>query len=338
MAFFATLILIVVFLAILILGHELGHFLTARLLKVRVEEFGFGYPPRLFSKNVRGVDYSFNLLPFGGFVKIPSLESGARSKDDGSFDFEFQPVWKKALILFSGIALNFLIGWLAFSVIFSVGIPKAIYIHAVLPGSPAAAAGLKNNDRILNFQNISDLNSFLKKSAGNEIELGVNRDGKTLKIKAVPREPSPEKGALGVELFETGVPKENFLESVVKGFTTSCQTLGRIAKSLSSMVGNRDFSEITGPLGIWNAIGIAQNLGWLYLFQLLGLVSLNLVFINILPIPALDGGRLLFLLIEKIKGRPVNYRLETVIHSIFLVILLFLMLLVTIKDITKLLL
>lgn len=317
--------------------------MAARLFGIKVQEFGFGYPPRIYAKVIRGVKYSLNIFPFGGFVRIKGTEGDENMPPpaEQKGDFRFAPAWQKAVILIAGVLANFLIGWLAFSIIFFVGIPQTIYIEKVLPNTPAAAAGLLTGDKILGFSNIRELTDFLRLNAGQPVTLSierVERERQRLDIEVVPRPNPPEnEGALGVMLMEIGKPKEGLAKSIILGFNTSVGVLVMTINALLSMFRLGDFSGVAGPIGIFSAVGAAKNLGLPYLLQLLGFISLNLVLINLLPLPALDGGRLIFVLMEKIRGRPINYRLETAIHSVFFAILLFLMIIITIKDIGRLL-
>ncbi|MBZ1348858.1 MAG: site-2 protease family protein [Candidatus Liptonbacteria bacterium] len=343
MDFFIVFLLIVVFLAILILGHEGGHFLAARLFGVDVEEFGFGFPPRLFSKKIGKTIYSFNFFPFGGFVKIKGVDVSKeeadkiQKNDDLKNDFRSQSTLKKIIIILSGVIVNFIIGWLAFSVVFMVGIPKAVYVRGTLPESPAFLAGFQSGDKILGFEKMEDFIKLIEDSPQKNIEIEIKREGKVLFIEAVPRlDDNLNKGVLGIELFETGMEKSGLVNSFKNGFEQSVNIMKLIALSLASIIREGDFSSVVGPVGVFQAIGSAKELGIPYIFQLLGLISLNLVFINILPLPALDGGRVIFIIIEKIIRRPINYKIESAIHSFFFLVLLFLLIAVTIKDVSRL--
>ena len=314
--------------------------MAARLFGIEVKEFGFGYPPRLYAKIVKGVTYSLNVFPFGGFVRIKGAEGEKEipSLAEQKGDFRFVSAFKKAIVLIAGVLANFFIGWFALSAVFFIGIPQAIYIQEVLPDTPAAAVGLLPGDKILDFSNISELVGFLGANAGHSVKLNIERQGELLEMEAVPRpDPPKNEGALGVLLVEAGIPKSGFFESIGQGFKSSIGIIVMVINALFSMFQARDFSGVAGPVGIFSAVGLAKNLGWPYLLQLLGFISLNLVLINLLPLPALDGGRLIFVLMEKIKGRPINYKLEVALHSLFFAILLFLMIIITIKDIGRLL-
>ena len=340
MEIFITIIVLFFFLSILILSHELGHFMAARLFGIEVKEFGLGYPPRLYAKVIKGVTYSLNALPFGGFVRIKGAEGEKETPPpiEQKGDFRFVSSSKKAAVLIAGVLANFLIGWFAFSAVFFIGIPQAIYIQEVLANTPAAAVGFLPGDKILDFPNISQLVDFLELNAGRSIKLNIERQGEPLAMEVVPRlDPPKNEGALGVSLVEAGIPKSGFLESIVQGFKSSIGIIAMVVTALFSMFQAWDFAGVAGPVGIFSAVDMARNLGLPHLLQLLGFISLNLVLINLLPLPALDGGRLIFVLAEKIKGKPINYKLETVLHSLFFAILLFLMIIITIRDINRIL-
>lgn len=334
----AALILIgILFLVILILGHEFGHFLAAKLFGLRVDEFGIGFPPKVFSKRIHETRYSFNLLPFGGFVKIHGEHSSADEKlEEPERSFVHQPAWRRSVIIIAGAFMNFLIGWLAFSAVFMLGIPTRILIEGVLPGSPAAEAGLEAGTYVEGFNSASEFVKFVNDNQGSEITV----NGRTV----VPRtNPPADEGALGVVVTDVGVPKQNVLESLWRGLQSAVGVTRFIAGAFGALLGgfiSGDFAladEVTGPVGVFDVLGETSKLGAAYLIQFLGLISLNLVVINLAPFPALDGGRFLFILIEKVIGRQINYRFQTAANAIGLALLLVLMAVVTIRDIMRIL-
>jgi regulator of sigma E protease len=336
MSIFITIILTVVFLSILIIGHELGHFAAAKSLGVKIKEFGVGYPPRLAGKRYRGTLYSFNAIPFGGFVSIEGLDIDKNSEQPPENDFRRQSFARKSLILLAGVFMNFLMAWFALFVVYSFGVPQSIYITTVFSGSAAEVVGIKNGDKISGFTSGNDFIKYIDEHAGKEIELSIERDNQIIPAKISVPEEKNKNGRLGLELVETGIPKVGLRQGLVLGFSKSWEMLGSIASSFGYLLRHGNFGDLSGPVGIWNAVRIGDKLGFGYLLQLFGFISLNLVFINILPLPALDGGRFLFLAIGKIMRRPVDYRTEAAVHSFFFAILLFLMIIVTIKDVSRL--
>lgn len=335
-------IFVIIFLSILILVHELGHFLIAKKFGLLIEEFGFGLPPRIIRKKIGETIYSFNALPFGGFVKIygeDNLEEGAIRERS----FISLKIWQRAAILFAGVFFNFLLGWLAISIVFSIGVPLAVVITEVVKNSPAAGIGLMAGDKLvgdnLTTQSVID---FINERRGQKIDLKIERNGQIIDFSAIPRINPPEgEGALGIGLVDAGLPRKNILASFWEGLKTSLEMVRVIALAILNLiarafVGKASLEQVAGPIGIVKITAQAGGLGLVYLLHLLALISLNLAVINVLPFPALDGGRLLFLAIEKIKGSPINPKIEKAANAFGLALLIFLMVVITIKDIIRL--
>lgn len=342
-------IAVIIFLSILILVHELGHFWAAKKFGLLVEEFGFGLPPKIWSKKIGETVYSLNALPFGGFVKILGEDGGVA----GTRSFPSLSLGRRTIIIAAGVLMNFLFGWLVISIVFSIGLPPAVVITEVRENTPAMEIGLKPGDRIVSagadsvyFEgDLLNVESFIKlidERRGKEVNLKIQRNGETLEFKAAPRiNPPLGQGALGIGLVDAGFPKKNILTSFWEGFKASLELIKTIIVSIfgliaKAFVGKASFEQVTGPIGIVKITSQAGTLGFVYLLQLLALISLNLAVINILPFPALDGGRLIFLAIEKIKGSPVNQKFEKIVNAVGFSFLIFLMLVITIKDIIKL--
>ncbi|TRZ64476.1 MAG: RIP metalloprotease RseP [Spirochaetia bacterium] len=481
-------IFVIIFLSVLILVHELGHFLTAKKFGLLVEEFGFGLPPKIWGKKIGETIYSINALPFGGFVKIygenrdesendnPNLQINpntpneikiieselsykltglffethkqigrfAREKQHGDFlenlfkqneinykrevpisiggsnsnivdfivedkiiielkskpfigksdyyqtkryldaanlelglivnfretylkpkrvlnykdgvvgedskqfvdlneirSFGLLSIWKRAVILVSGVLMNFLFGWLVISVILSLGVPQSVVISEIFKGTPAETAGLKVGDAILGMST-NDFIKFTNDNKGKEIIVKVERDGVEKEIKATPRtNPPAGEGALGIGLFESGAPSQNFFLALWDGMKMSVEIVRMIFIALFNLIvgvfsgGKVGLEQVSGPVGIVKITAQASGLGIVYLLQLLALISFNLAVINIFPFPALDGGRLFFLLIEKIKGSPLPAKFENYANAAGMALLLILMVVITIRDIVR---
>ncbi len=329
-------ITIVIFLAILIVTHEFGHFITAKLFKLRVDEFAFGFPPKIFSKKVGDTTYSVNAIPFGGFVKLyGENEEGADPNEKPERSFYNQAAWKRAIIIGAGVVMNFIIGWFAISiVIFFSGTPTAVYVSDVLPGSPAAAANFMKGDKIEGFNNKEEFISYVNAHKGEEIVI----NGKTV----TPRiNPPPGEGSLGVLLADGDFVKPNPFRALVDGFVYSITLIKEIYFALGNLIagafgGGKVLDSLTGPVGIFNEIDKASNSGFIYLVQLLAILSLNLAVFNLLPFPALDGGRLFFILIEKIIGKRMNVKYEAIANLVGFGLLMLLAITVTVHDIYKL--
>ncbi len=339
--------ILVVGISFLILIHEFGHFLAARRFGLLVEEFGIGFPPRLFSKKIGETVWSINALPFGGFVKIhgekqeePGSEASGDTVDPRR-SFSHLSVGRRALIIAAGVVMNFFLGWLLISGVYAVGTPEKILIQDVSPGAPAEIAGFKAGDTIDNFSSMNEFIAYVNASKGKEIQVTVERDTKTLILTAIPRLTVPEgEGALGISLTELGVPPLSIPASLVEGFKASVNILWVILSSLGTLFlgffkGRAPAENFVGPVGIFQIANASARFGLAHLFQLIGLISLNLTVINILPIPALDGGRLFFLLIEKIKGSPIGARREGVANMVGFMLLILLMVVITVHDLVR---
>ncbi|KKS44379.1 RIP metalloprotease RseP [Candidatus Azambacteria bacterium RIFOXYD1_FULL_42_11] len=357
-----TLIIFIIVLAILVLAHEWGHFMAAKKSGLTVEEFGFGFPPKIFSFKKGETTYSVNLLPLGGFVKILG-EDGNNTDNPKSFSSKSAGI--RGLITVSGVAMNFILAVFLLIVGFNIGLPQIIdennkalakniniQIVAIVPNSPAEIAGIKLGDSIKNFSakggsafggdEIIDFQNFVNSHKGKEIALKIQRGKDNLEIKAIPRINPPEgEGALGIALAKTGTVSYPWYQSVWLGLKSSLIITWEIIKGFFNLIKNiliagKIPQEISGPVGIAVLTGQAANLGFIYLLQLVALISLNLTVLNLLPFPALDGGRLLFLAIEKIKGSKVNPKIENAIHGLGLALLLALAILITYRDILRL--
>ncbi len=342
-----TLLTVIIFLAILIIGHEFGHFLTAKFFGLKVEEFGFGFPPRLFKRKIGDTTYTLNAIPFGGFVKIYGEDSLPAQADINGLpeprSFQSLSFWKKAIIIAAGAFMNFIIGWLAITGVFMIGTNPSVVIGHVAEGSPAAISGLIPGDEIKDFPKIEDFITFINSNKGKTINLDVIRGNEKVSVSTTPRlDPPAGEGPIGVSLIEGGIPKESFFNSLKDGFTKSIELLGLIYRSIYSLfarlfVGDLGVtSQFTGPVGIFGFIDAAGRLGFAHLLQILAIISLNLAALNIIPFPALDGGRLLFMVYEKVSGGRLNRRIESTSHLIGFAILIVIMALVTIKDIINL--
>ena len=348
-----TLLIFILILGILVLVHEFGHFIVAKKSGLTVEEFGFGFPPRIFSFKVNETVYSINLLPLGGFVKILG-EDGGETNSPKSFSSKSAGI--RSLITAAGVMMNFALGALLLIIGFYIGLPQVvneenkaiaknvqIQIIAISNNSPAEKANLKLGDSIEGFGEISIFQDFINQNKEKEISLKIKRGEDYLDIKAVPRANPPEReGALGIALAKTGLISYPWYQSVWLGIKSSFIITWEIIKGFFGLIKNlitvgKIPQEIAGPVGIAILAGQATALGFVYLLQLVALISLNLAVLNLIPFPALDGGRLLFLGIEKIKGSKVNPKIENAIHSIGIALLLALVVLITYRDILKLL-
>ncbi len=343
-------VIVIFSLAVLVLLHEFGHFIIAKLFKMPVDEFGIGFPPRLFGKKLGKTLYSVNALPFGGFVKIYG-ENGENEAGRTDIGFNHHPAGKRLAVIAAGVVMNFVLGWLVFSIVLMIGAPSHLIIASVIPGSPAEAAGLKSGDLILkinaNGQTLSDpvdVNAFVNlvtTSPGKNVALEIGRGNQTLNISVAKRVPAPpHQGELGVALADTGFAPEGFFRAFGDGFLEVGNIISLTFSGLYQLIvslftsGGSAFQEVAGPVGIVVLASQATALGAVYLLQLLALISVNLAVLNLLPFPALDGGRALFIMIEKIKGNPIPRAVENWVNGLGFAMLIILMVFVTVHDLS----
>jgi len=372
---FLTLLVFLAVLSLLVLVHELGHFLAAKKAGVRIEEFGFGLPPRIWGIKRGKTIYSINWLPIGGFVKLYGEEEteDRRQKTGDRNDAFFSKSKKaRAAVLIAGVAMNFFLAILVISYIFTQGVlvpTDKVFIKEVVRGSPAQMAGLVKDDQVLFAQGQSIKNSqqfidITKANVGKEIAVEVFRKtanpcasqekvlgaypgirischGGNMVVLVTPRvSPPKDEGPLGVAISNLEERKYPWWKAPFLGTSEAFKLSGlmalEIGKILVKLLTFQPIeAEVAGPLGIAQATGEAVKFGAMAVLQLIGLLSLNLAVINILPFPALDGGRLLFVGIEAITGKKVKPRWERWTHQIGMAILLALIVLVTINDILR---
>ncbi|MBN2197669.1 RIP metalloprotease RseP [Candidatus Wolfebacteria bacterium] len=354
---FIAIVAIIIFLSFFILIHELGHFGFAKKFGLFVEEFGFGLPPKIWGKKIGETLYSINALPFGGFVKIYGEnreDNKVENKENKSFSekkrgFNSISIGKRAIVLAAGVFMNFLLGWFLVSVIFFIGVPYEVLITEVQPNTPASEMGLLVGDKIVALETQSDILEekitasefigFLDKYKGQEVLLKIERNNQIKEFKALSRINPPEgEGALGIAIMESGLPKMNLFACVWEGLKFSVEIIAMVFITIFKLIaqlfiGQANLESVAGPVGIVKLTAEVSQQGFIYLLQLLALISLNLVAINLLPFPAIDGGRLLFLLIEKIKGSPLPIKFEQYANGIGFILLLLLMAAITVKDI-----
>lgn len=355
-----TIAIVIIGLVVLILAHEFGHFITAKIFGVMVEEFGIGYPPRLFGKKIGETTYSVNLLPLGGFVRIHGEEDAKKDEGhahDETLDifsmersFAHQSLWKRAVILIAGVAMNMVVGWFILSGIFMTGTPAHLAVADVAKDSPAYAAGIMQNDFIIKAKlgnttlhdpiKSDEFISVIKNVAGEKVLLTVTRDGKTLDFEVPSRANPPEgEGSLGVVLTDAGITKQSLWKSIGSGFTASISIFWLTVQGFFALIIGlfsspaSAFQNVAGPIGIFGIATQTGKMGLIYLFQLVALISINLSVLNLIPFPALDGGRVLFLIIEKIKGSPISSKTQQRVNMAGFAILLLLMAFVTVHDI-----
>lgn len=364
-----TIIIFVLILGLLIFVHEFGHFYAAKKSGMLVQEFGFGFPPRLFGvQKISGryrwvwghrqptdpnfTVYSFNWIPLGGFVKILG-ENNEHEDHPGSFISK--PFRSRFVTLVAGVVMNVMLAWVLTSVGFTIGLPTAVEsfdrlpagaswkqpqvaIVEVIPGLPAARAGIQAGDIILSVDGMAvttleQVRDYIKARAGQEFNFQIKRLNQNLEIRVYSKSDATE-GPTGIVLANIGRLTLPWYAAIWEGAKTTVYQLRAIVGGLYQLVTSKvGLQGVGGPVKIAQLTGQVAHLGLVYVIQFTAFLSLNLAILNILPFPALDGGRVVFLLIEKIRGRRHNPKIEQIVNTVGFVFLLLLMVLVTIKDI-----
>lgn len=350
-----TLIIAFLCLIALMIIHEFGHFIIAKKFGVRVDEFGIGYPPRIFGKKFGETIYSVNWIPLGAFVKIYGEEGGV----DDYRSFIGLKIWKRVLIVIGGVAAFWIASIILFSVVFALGaeIPvgdqqaqgvsqAVIKVISVEPGSPADQAGIKKGDSILEIRQnkidkISEFQKITSESRGETVNITLNRNNKNFEVSLVPRQdPKPGQGAVGVgiERMATLIEKTPWYRAPLQGAIYTWQTTANgvaglygVFKNMFLGKGMPQGAEFAGPLGITVFLAQAVDYGPGFFLYFIGVISVFVAIFNLFPIPALDGGKLVFLAIEKIMKKPVPQNVEQNITIIFFILLISLSLFITIR-------
>ena len=324
--------------------HELGHFVTARMSGITVQEFGFGLPPRLWGFKRNGVIYSINWIPFGAFVKMLGEEDPT---SPGSF--ASKPIGTRAVVLAAGSVMNFLLAVAAFAMVFIVGVPGVppdgpVNIAQVADSSPAQAAGLQSGDQIVSFDGqpvtVQSFRDATQSHLDQPIDLQYRRGDETLSATLTPRSNPPEgQGAVGI-VISGGLVHLNPFAAIGQGFVQTVRIIGltlsvpkmllegSIAPSDARLVGLVGMAQETSATVSY----VADTGFWYPLFFLTGLFSAGLAIANMLPIPALDGGRLFFVILEGIRGRRIPPEREAAYHFVGIVVLLTLMVIISFND------
>ncbi|MCL5434936.1 MAG: M50 family metallopeptidase [Patescibacteria group bacterium] len=356
-----TIIIFLIILSVLVLIHELGHFIVAKLLKIKVEEFGFGLPPRAFGIKRGETVYSINWLPIGGFVKLygedeagsgrPQVKSQKLKVKNLDRTFFARPVWQRALVVAAGVFMNFALAVVIISYLFSVvGVPvpgDKVSVSEIVKGSPAEISGLKPGDTIESINSIkitssSQLISYTKEHLGEKLTLKIRNQKSEIKsIEVTPRKEYPvNQGPMGVAISQSySIVKYPWYKAPFVGTWEALKQSYAIVLGLGSLVVNL-FTKGAVPQGVAGPVGIAQLTGIFCsninsCLSFAGMLSLNLAILNVLPIPALDGGRLFFIIIEAVTRRKVNQKVEGYAHAVGMAVLLGLIALITLHDLIR---
>lgn len=367
-----TIIIFILILSLLVFVHEAGHFFTSRKFGVKADEFGLGFPPRAvgFYKDAKGqwrrllgnkdietlegdavpsdTVYSLNWLPIGGFVKIKGENGADRNEPDS---FGAKKIWQRTIILAAGVIMNIVLAFVLFTTCFLIGAPQSvdtggkIQITEVIKGSPANVSGILSGDVVIGaddvtFASVAEMQAYIGPKVEGEISLKITRQDEPLVVNIQP-EVKEGRAIIGVGLDQIDTIRYSFFKAIWEGLKHTGALLWLILISFFGLIidlikGAKGASDaVGGPIRIAQMTGEVARFGFVNLINFAALLSLNLAVINILPFPALDGGRILFLIIEKIKGQPVNKETETIIHNIGFFILIALIILVTYKDIAR---
>ena len=362
-----TIIIVLFSLVTLTALHELGHFLLARRFGVKVEEFGIGYPPKICGKKFGDTLYSLNLLPFGAFVRI----LGDEESSDNEGSFTKKPIWQRALILLGGVVSFWVVALVIIIFVAGLaGVPTAVsddfleagktpyvQILQVGPHSPAEQSGIKPGDIISKLKvqseklkieetetnKVGEVQQFIGEHKGQEILISLKREDKEIEVSVTPRVNPPQgEGAMGVALARVVKFRIAWYEAPWQGLKITWEQTKNIpiamARAIKSKLQGNDNSglQFVGPIGLGQIMGQSMSQGPGNFLMLIAMISIWMALFNLLPIPALDGGRLLFLGIELVRRKPANQKIEQRITAVFFFLMVALMAVVSIKDIIRL--
>jgi regulator of sigma E protease len=340
-----TILIFLGILAVLILAHELGHFATAKAFGVKVEEFGLGFPPRLIGIKRGETLYSLNAVPLGGFTKMAGEED-----PDVPRSLASKGVGTRVIVLSAGSIMNALLPILLFAIAFMVPhnvLTGDVVVAEVAPDSPAAAAGIEVGDTLVSLndepvQNIGDLQIFTQLNLGKEVNLALRHSDATVEeVRLIPRwKPPPGEGAMGVALNmpDAVIVRQSypFWEAIPMGVSECIETFVIFKNEILKWFIGASPVQVTGPVGIAQLTGEVAQAGFSPLLQFAGFISINLALVNILPLPALDGGRIVFVLLGWVRrGKRISARTEGLVHAIGFALLIAAMIAVTYQDIIR---
>jgi regulator of sigma E protease len=361
-----SVIIFIIVLGVLIFVHELGHFLVAKKSGIRVDEFAVGFPPKVFSFKKGGTTYSLNMIPFGGYVKIYGENAEDESVDPNAKDsFVNKNHFIQAAVLVAGVTFNIIFAWFLFFIVLMAGSPTVVdqenrndikdakvTITNIQENSPAQKAGLKVGDTInligdkKNTFTNSDLTveKVQETIAGSDgsIKLGINRAGQNTEISLVPEiKTDQDKKIIGIGLEEIGTYALPVHKGFIQSFVMTYNAITLIATNLfeflgKAFTGKASLNEVSGPVGIVGIVGEAATFGFIYLLSFTAFISINLAILNVLPLPALDGGRLVMVFIEGITRKRIKPVIVNWINGVGFLLLILLMLVITANDIIKL--
>ncbi len=364
-----TILLFLAVLFVLVLVHEWGHYITAKKTGMRVDEFGIGFPPRLFGVKKGETEYTLNALPLGGFVRIygESLvhDESEEHDPDKARALWARPKWAQALVLIAGVVMNVILAFVLYTAVFMIGVPTPVaesdarsgaelYIASVVPESPLAAVVAPgtvitrveaSDGAVLDTLTPSAFSAFVGTYGTESLALTVREGGEERVVSVTPKTglitDAPERPAVGVALSLVVVEQQGFFTVLGSACVATVEGLGAIVVGIATLLsgaftGTADLSQVAGPVGIAGMVGDAAAFGITALLSFVAIISLNLAVVNMLPFPALDGGRLLLLLGEVLFRRPVNALWAYRLNAAGFMLLMIFMVIVTYNDILRL--
>ncbi len=352
-----TILWAVVLFGLLIFFHELGHFIVAKMVGVKVLKFSLGFGPKLISKKIGETEYLLSAIPLGGYVKPlgEDLEEEL-TEEDKPRAFNYQPVWKRMAIVISGPVFNLVLAYIIFVAFIGLNLPVAIpeldsittVIESVQPGSPAEEAGIQSNDSIIAINNDSvrdwsEMAGIFSQNPGKELQVRVSRAGEIIELQITP-EPTETSDAAGNKtvIGRIGISKKystkviegsGIIQAPIKGFQAvwgwCVLTLEVVVKLFT---GGLSAKQVGGPILIVDAAAKAASIGAYAYFNFIAIISINLAILNLLPVPVLDGGHILFLSIEALRGRPLSEKVLINANKVGMALLLLLITFVIYND------
>ena len=332
-----TIIYAILIFCLLIFVHEFGHFIAAKACGVKVNEFAIGMVPAFFKKQKEETQYSLRIFPIGGFCAM----EGEDEESTSDRAFHKKPVWKRFIIIVAGAVHNLILGLIIVAVTLA---PQKAFNSTVVAefreNAVSEQSGLKVDDKIIEVEgrkifSTYDLSYAFTNVKGGKVDMTVKRDGEKVELKDIKFDSSEENGIsyLNVDFYVYGIRK-TFGSYIKQTFATAASYCAVVWRSLIDLIsGKYGISAVSGPVGVTAAIGSAAKQSLENLLPIMALITINLGIFNLLPIPALDGGRLLFILIEMIFRKPVPQKYEAIVHAVGFALLIGFMLLITAKDI-----
>ena len=346
-----TIILFVLVLLVTVIAHEWGHFIAARKCGMQVDEFGFGIPPRLWSWKKGETRYSVNALPIGGFVKIAG-ENGAEDGADAAprhRQFDTKPWWQKSIVLVAGVVCNIILAIVLFTISFMIGVPTYApdgvpTVISITPEYPAAVAGIMPSDLVTDVQigsrslpvfTTTELRRAIN-TTQSDVTISYTRGGISHTAVVAPKD-TPQGRLIGLDIETVRTVQYPFFSAVQNAWHKTIDIVGEIFRVIGGLfTGTTARQNLAGPVGLARSVGVAATMGIAYLIAFTAAISVNLAVLNILPFPALDGGRLVIVLLEAIFRRRFSQTVVGIIHTVGFVILLGLMVILTVGDIRSL--